>query len=31
VPITRDYIQRAEQRLRGREVELPTPLRLAGE
>ena len=31
VPITRDYIQRAEQRLRGREVELPAPLRLAGE
>ena len=31
VPITRDYIQRAELRLRGREVELPTPLRLAGE
>src|SRR5215470_1891853 len=31
VPITRDYIQRSEQRLRGREAGRRTPLRLAGE
>jgi cyclopropane-fatty-acyl-phospholipid synthase len=31
VPITRDYIQRAETRLRGREAGRRTPLRLAGE
>ncbi len=31
VPITRDYIMRAETRLRGREGKQPAPLRLAGE
>src|SRR5579883_2900390 len=31
VPITRDYIQRSEARLRGREAGRRTPLRLAGE
>ena len=31
VPITRDYIQRTEARLRGREAGRRTPLRLAGE
>jgi cyclopropane-fatty-acyl-phospholipid synthase len=31
VPITRDYILRTEQRLRGREAGRRTPLRLAGE
>ncbi len=31
VPITRDYIAEAEGRLRGREAEPHTPLRLAGE
>jgi cyclopropane-fatty-acyl-phospholipid synthase len=31
VPITRDYIQRSEARLRGREAGQRTPLRLAGE
>jgi cyclopropane-fatty-acyl-phospholipid synthase len=31
VPITRDYIQRSEQRLRRQEAERRTPLRLAGE
>jgi cyclopropane-fatty-acyl-phospholipid synthase len=31
VPITRDYIRRSEQRLRGQEAGRRTPLRLAGE
>jgi cyclopropane-fatty-acyl-phospholipid synthase len=31
VPITRDYIHRCEQRLRGQEAARRTPLRLAGE
>jgi cyclopropane-fatty-acyl-phospholipid synthase len=31
VPITRDYIPRTEQRLRGREAGRRPPLRLAGE
>jgi cyclopropane-fatty-acyl-phospholipid synthase len=31
VPITRDYIRRSEQRLRGQEAQRRTPLRLAGE
>ncbi len=31
VPITRDYIAQAEQRLRAREADRRTPLRLAGE
>jgi cyclopropane-fatty-acyl-phospholipid synthase len=31
VPITRDYVLRTEQSLRGREAGRRTPLRLAGE